>query len=206
MSVSASPASWCWLGLLTGASCLVGCAPVLLPFLVSRGPVERRAWPVVEFLAGRTVAYLLVFLPALWLGQRLSSWPGWRPLTALVTLLLAVVLLAHALGHDLRTRQHCTGWCGHLGRRVPFAAGLALGLTPCAPLALAVSALLTAGEFTRGLAFMVGFGLSSTAWLLPLLHVGGAGRREHWRGAAQAAMLLGGLWYLARGCALLWMR
>lgn len=199
-----SPGGWLSLGLLTGVGCLVGCGPVLLPFLVSCGPAVagRSLRQLVEFLAGRVAAYGLLGVAALALGVRWHDWPGFRPLTGLATIALAALLLSHVrseVGGQPRGCQHCC----RARRAAPFAAGFALGLTPCAPLLLALNTLLSLEQWASGLAFLIGFAASATFWLLPVLGAGRLGRRESWREVARVLVALAGLWFLVRGWTML---
>lgn len=198
----ATTGGWLTLGLLTGAGCLLGCGPVLLPFLLSCGESSRRLslQRLGQFLLGRCVAYFLLGLPVLLLGQQVQLGPGWSRLTGLATIVLALLLLSHACGG---TSEQTCGLCHRAARKVPFAVGLALGLTPCAPLLLVLGTLLTAGGWLSGLAFLVGFVVSSAIWLPVVLLAGSLARRERWQGVAQVLVVLGGLWFLARGWTLL---
>jgi sulfite exporter TauE/SafE len=226
------------LGLSTGAYCLGLCAPALLPYLVSCGTTNLRALGrlVAEFLAGRLVAYLLLGLLAVLLGTELQTWPGTRPVAGLLTILLALLLLAHglrqnfpglvvrhesAVSHGATPGPDYKQWiCAVLRgssalRRVPFVAGLALGLSPCPPLLLGLTALLTKvasplpplgeglGVRATGLAFLVAFFAGTTVWLVPFVGAGSLARSSRLRGVAEVAVLFSGMWFLIQGACLL---
>jgi sulfite exporter TauE/SafE len=191
------------LGLSSGAYCLGVCAAVMLPYLVSSGPsgwrVSGRA--VLGLQAGRLAAYLLVGLAAGALGARLQGWPGLRIGAGLAMVALALLLIAHGVGRSFPEKRTCAALCGR--RRVPLAAGFALGLSPCPPMLLGLCSLAETGGVVHAVVFVLALYAGSTLWLLPLPAAGWLGRRERLRGMAEIAVLASGLWFLARGVALL---
>jgi sulfite exporter TauE/SafE len=191
-----------WLtGLSTGAWCLGLCAPVLLPYLVTLGPRGPKvsARLVGQFLLGRAVAYLLYALLAAVLGAAARDWAGLRVLNGLTTILMALLLLAHGLGCGLPDLRPCAWLAEHsASRRLPFIAGLALGLAPCLPLLAGLSAVSAAG-LGPALVFFAAFFVATTLWLAPLLAGGALGRGDRARGVAEVAVLICGLWFLAQG-------
>jgi sulfite exporter TauE/SafE len=195
-----------WLtGLSTGAWCLGLCAPVLLPYLVSLGPSGPKvsARLVGEFLLGRAAAYFLYALLAAALGAAARDWPGLRALSAVAMIGLALMLLAHGLGHGLPDVRPCAGLAERRGvRRVPLLAGFALGLAPCVPL---LAGLIKASTLGLGgaLLFFGAFFAATSLWLTPVIACGRLGRSEPLRALAVTALMLSGLWYLAQGVCLL---
>jgi sulfite exporter TauE/SafE len=88
-------------------------------------------------------------------------------------------------------------------RRIPFVAGLALGLSPCPPLLLGLTALLTEARVLPGLGFLVAFFAGTTVWLVPVVGAGSLARSSRLRGVAEVAVLFSGLWFLVQGACLL---
>jgi sulfite exporter TauE/SafE len=196
------------LGLASGAYCLAGCAPVMLPFLVSRAPADggprRDARAVAELLVGRLLAYLLLGGLALACGARWHDSRALRVLTGLALLVLGALLIAHGFTRSFPELRPCETLCGARGlRRVPLAAGFALGLTPCPPLLAALGRLAAEASPLHGLAFLGAFFAATLPWLAPLTAAGWLGRRETLRGMAEVAVLVAGLYCVVQAGVLL---
>ena len=196
------------LGLTTGAYCLGACAPVVLPYLVSRewDGAKSAARRGGEFLAGRLLAYLVLCALVAKLGSKLQTSPLALHVAAVVMLLLAVLLILHGLSLSFPEWKLCRAverW-GAL-RRFPFLAGLALGVNACPPLLMAFTYVLTAGQLGPGLAFAAAFFVGSTVYLLPLLFSGFLSRLPSLRGAAEVAAVVSGFWFMVQAVAL-WTR
>lgn len=193
------------LGLSAGAWCLGACAPVLLPYLVSCGPAGWRVSgrQMAAFMAGRLLAYLLLGLLVAGLGDRFRASPAYRALVGAVMVILAVLLLVHGVSRSWPEWRPCRS-CAQSGLRgIPLVAGFVLGLTPCPPMLLAVTELLTGRGPVAALAFWSVFFLATSLWLMPVMAVGALGRREQVRGVAEVAVLFSGLWFGVRGACLM---
>ncbi|MGD0110801.1 MAG: sulfite exporter TauE/SafE family protein [Armatimonadota bacterium] len=192
------------LGLSTGGFCLGACAPVILPYLVSRqweGP-RAAARRTAEFLTGRLLAYLVFAMLVVWLGARVQTSPVATRAAAAAMALLAVALVLHGLSLSFPEWKTCRALerSGVL-RRFPFLAGLALGITVCPPLMLAFTYLLTVG-WGSGVGFAVAFFLGTTVYLVPLFVSGYLSRVPSLRGAAEVAAVFSGVWFLVQAVAL----
>jgi len=118
--------------------------------------------------------------------------------------LLAALLVLQGVTRSLADWRPCA----RLGdrpwlRRIPFVAGVVLGLSPCPPLLVALTAWLASGTPLRGAALSLAFFAGTTVWLAPVLVAGLLGRREYWRGLAEVAVLVSGAWFLVGGVLLL---
>ncbi len=194
------------LGLATGAWCLGLCGPLLVPYLVSTGGGRLRhsGLVVVEFLAGRATAYLVLGLLVATLGQTAVQTPAARVVVGLGTIGLALLLLLQGLTRSFADWRPCRRFGDRPWlRRVPFVAGVVFGLSPCPPALLALTALLATGSPLRGAALALAFFVGTTVWLSPVALAGLLGRREYCRGLAEVAVLLSGAWFLVRGALLL---
>ncbi len=193
------------LGLSTGGFCLGSCAPVMLPYLVSREwdgsrPLLRRAG---EFLVGRLFAYVMFALVAIWLGGSVQKSPAVARVAAVGMAVLAVGLILHGLSlsfPEWKTCRTVERW-GVL-RRLPFLAGVALGISICPPLLLALTYLLTVGQWGAGIGFAVAFFVGTTVYLAPLFLTGLLSRVAALRGAAEVAAVFSGVWFLLQAGAL----
>ena len=80
--------------------------------------------------------------------------------------------------------------------------GFLLGVNVCPPFLLGVSALVALGSVVRALAFSTGFFATTTLFLLPVAAAARLSRFASLRDVAQAASVLTGLYFMARGVAL----
>jgi sulfite exporter TauE/SafE len=190
------------LGISTGAFCLGACAPALLPYAVAVIPCSVKASGrlVLEFLSGRLVAYLILGVAAAFVGIRFQTWRGMHTVTGTAMVLLALLLMGYGMRLSLfRARGHTTCPAGQVAKRFPFFTGLLLGLSPCPPLMLVLSALLVERRLLHGAVLLAAFFLVTTVWMLPLMGAVPLGRSAVFRRCAETAMLLSGVWFLVQG-------
>lgn len=164
------------LGLSTGAFCLGSCLPVLLPFILveKKSDLLRNLLVVLEFSAGRMIAYALVGFIVGYLGKKLTP-GGFHLLMAAVMVGLSVLLLLYGL---VRTFPHAK-MCFHLKRvtgdfkRFPFLMGIMLGLNVCPPFLLAITYTLdSSGGPLLGALFFICFFLGTSVFIIPLAFMG----------------------------------
>jgi len=190
------------IGLSTGASCLGWCLPALGPHVATRsesGGDGLRA--VLAFNAGRLGGYLAVLGASWTLGAALADAAWLRRASALALVLLGVLMGLHALRLNFPRRGVCRGRAfGRLLDRLPAAAGLLVGLSPCPPLLLA-AAVIAGRSPAQGLSFGLAFFAATSACLLPLALLGLPRIRPALSGVAAAVAVLAAPWFVAQGIA-----
>lgn len=158
------------LGLANGPACLVACVPALVPVMLTAAPspaARRFAWPLLgRFLCGRLIAYTLVGILAGLSGSSLQSVSA--SVAPWVTLLLALLLIAHGLG--LLQRFSCRFGCPAVGGVAsPLLLGALTGFTLCPPFLLALTWVWSQGIGPLPAAlFFLAFFLGTSLYLLPL--------------------------------------
>jgi sulfite exporter TauE/SafE len=191
------------LGLSNGVFCLASCAPALVPTLLAEERRERWVpWrQLVMFLTGRLLAYLAVGGIAGYVGMRWGhGFPQWVFGLAWVLLSGLIVLQAFAGRRGFRKRSPAA-W-NKLQSSIstfPFFFGLLLGLAPCLPFGLALTAALEQGRPLDGLGLFAAFYLSTSLFLLPLGFLGRFARHPAVRQVARWTAVLIGAFFLLLG-------
>jgi hypothetical protein len=189
------------LGLSVGlTACTVVCLPFMGTWVIGTGRGGATAfYHAALFAGGKVVAYGLLGLLAAVLGEWLEATLA----GGFGNLVIGLSSIAAAAWLLLATRPVATCATARNGAGLPpFVLGIALSLTPCAPLAALLVAAALAGDPWLGLGYGVSFGLGAavTPFLLiaPLLGAVGSGmiQGRPWLGRALrlgAALVLVGL-------------
>ncbi|MEW6262891.1 MAG: sulfite exporter TauE/SafE family protein [Thermodesulfobacteriota bacterium] len=200
------------LGLSLGTSCLLYCAPVLMPYLLGRG---QKVWSnlaeVGLFLLGRLIGYLVFGLAAWGVGRSLLEAAGPRDIVfGSAFLILAVLLLFQGF---FKTEKDCPA--GRAEGRfskimaiwpapLPLAAGLVTGLSLCPPFLLAFTHAAAAGGLFQSVWFFVMFFLGTSVFFLPAPLVGFLRVYPSLKIIGKIATGIMGLYYLYLGSFTLW--
>lgn len=155
------------LGLSTGTICLLTCAPIYLPYLVSEDRnLKKSLGKVLEISAGRFVAYLLFGAAAGWLGSYLPQQQ--RTLfTGISYILLSIFMVTNAI-RTHRADKQC---------RIPkwmkvthsaFMLGIFTGVNFCPSFLIALTKSVDLGGAIGGTMLFMGFFLGTTLFLIPL--------------------------------------
>jgi sulfite exporter TauE/SafE len=200
------------LGLANGPTCLLSCAPVVVPYLVGEARAPRPTVPLLgRFLLGRLAGYLLFGLAAGFLGAALGPDSPRRGLVfGVVYCALAGLLLAYGLSPK---STDCPAsrpgrWRGWLVARwpsaLPLALGLLTGLSWCPPFLLAVAGAADAGSVAGSVAFFGAFFVGTSLYFLPLPGLGLLHRSRALVQVARLAAAVIGAVYLYRGVVLVY--
>ncbi len=212
------------LGLANGPTCLVSCAPVVVPFLVGEGRAPLQAASLLgRFLLGRLAGYLAFGAAAGLAGAALGPDSAPRALVfGAVYCALAGLLLAYGLSpkpaDPLRMSHRLSGAscpAGRQGRRLgwlrarwpsalPVALGLLTGLSWCPPFLLAVAGAADIGGVAGSVAFFAAFFVGTSLYFLPLPGLGLLRRSQALGQVARLAAGVIGAVYLYCGVVLLY--
>jgi sulfite exporter TauE/SafE len=194
------------LGLANGTSCLALCAPVLIPFLLSKGDnVRHNLMTLLQFLGGRLGGYLLFSLLAWAVGGLLLNAGGSQALLVGGTYVgLSVLLLVAVFRQQNPTRGACTLPQARTRFRrwpalVPASMGLLAGLKVCPPLLLAFTDAASTGTLGGSLLLFVTFFLGTALYFLPLPLLGVFTRLPDLRIVGKFAAVIVALYYLFSG-------
>jgi sulfite exporter TauE/SafE len=189
------------LGLSTGAVCLGFCAPILAPLMMAeeRLSLRERARPLILFLFGRLIAYLLCGALAGWLGSRFLGLFS-PAVSGTLYLLTALLLVSYGLQIGLPEWKICRWLTNSVpARRTSFGLGFLLGLNLCPPFVAALTDVFVAGRVLYGLLFFFTLYLMTSLFLMPLFFLGQFSIREPVRVIGRMAMIITAVLYFFLG-------
>lgn len=194
------------LGLANGTSCLALCAPVLIPFLLSKGDtVGHNLVTMLKFLGGRLLGYLLFGLLAWAVGGLLLEAGGFQALligatyVGLSILLLVAVFRKSKPVHGACTLSEAQARFRRWPALIPAAMGLLAGLKVCPPLLLAFADAANSATLGGSLLLFVTFFLGTSLYFLPLPLLGAFTRMPDLRIVGRFAAVIVALYYLVSG-------
>jgi hypothetical protein len=162
------------LGLASGASCLVTCVPVLLPYLLSEGrTVRSNAVPLLYFLGGRLVGYLAFAVFAWEAGRWIRSSAGAGLIFGVIYTVLACVMMAYGFSSPPAScgADSLGGRLASIARHWPWIMpgfmGLLTGLNLCPPFLTALAGATTQVTLVSSLLFFVAFFAATTLYSAP---------------------------------------
>ncbi len=186
------------LGLSTGTLCLLTCAPIYLPYLVSEDrSLKKSFYKVMEISAGRFLAYLLFGALAGWLGSFLPQRE--RTLfTSFSFILLSVFLILNVI-RTHRAEQRCSvpGWLKLTNSA--FLLGVFTGVNFCPSFLIALTKSFDLGGVGGGVLLFLGFFCGTTLFLLPLAFGGLLTAVGRIKQLARLASLLIAAWFIWQG-------
>ena len=187
------------LGLSTGFYCLTTCLPALVPYLLSEGDKLWRTnfGILLEFLAGRFLAYFLFAVGATLLGVTYKAYlPFWAAPLAMVLTALAMLAFLFI------TRGGPSGKGCSLPRpffkRIPLALGFMTGINICPPFVAAFVRLVDLADMTAGLFYFTGFFTATSLFLLPAL-APTPFLNARLKNIGRLTLFIAGVWYLVLG-------
>jgi hypothetical protein len=188
-------------GFLLGVSnnfiCIGVCSPVLLTYLLG---IDKKPYlPILEFLLGRLLAYLVFALGSGFMGLYFDG--RIDPLIfSIITIILSLWLILFSAGKLGHGSEFCRISAKYFsGKYFPFFWGVAAGLNICPPFLLGLSETMGMHSLIKPVIFFIGFYLGSSLWLIPLLFTGKLAKMREIRLAGKFLSILVGLWYLGKG-------
>jgi sulfite exporter TauE/SafE len=185
------------LGLSTGIFCLVTCAPVYVPFVLSEDrKLQRNILAIGEIAMGRLIAYLFFGLILGILGKQINDqWLNRAIGTAMI--LLSVLMLAFVV---IKKWPHL-GLCKLSKKYVnyPVFFGFLTGINVCPPFLLAMSAALSYASIAGSILLFGGFFVGTSFYLILLVPLGLAAKVESIRQIGLITAVMSGVMFLALG-------
>jgi sulfite exporter TauE/SafE len=185
------------LGLSTGIFCLVTCAPVYVPFVLSE---DRKLWgnilAVGEIATGRLIAYLLFGLILGILGTQISG-PRLNEAIGITMILLSVLMLIFVV----TTKWPHFGLCKLSKKYVNYPAffGFLTGINVCPPFLLAMSIALSYTSIAGSIFLFGGFFVGTSFYLILLVPLGLAAKVESIRQIGLITTVMSGVLFLVLG-------
>jgi sulfite exporter TauE/SafE len=185
------------LGLSTGVFCLVTCAPVYVPFVLSEDrKLRRNMLAIGELATGRLIAYLLFGLIVGILGKQFSG-PWLNKIVGAAMVLLSAAMLAFVI---VKKWPHF-GLCRLSNKYVNYPAlfGFLTGINVCPPFLLAMSAALSYTSIAGSILLFGGFFAGTSVYLLLLVPLGLTAKLESIRLIGLITAVLSGVLYFTLG-------
>jgi len=167
------------LGISSGGICLLYCAPVLFPFLMSEGRnTKKNFFYLGEFMTGRLAGYI-IFAVLAWATGRVILTHG-----ALREIIFAssYILLSLWMAAYLFSRHHACSlrYFGRLIARISSSrgwvaapvAGFLTGLNLCPPFLLAFSDAALSKSVADSVVYFIVFFAGTSLWFLPIPLIG----------------------------------
>lgn len=185
------------LGLSTGVFCLVTCAPVYVPFVLSEDrKLRRNILSIGQIAMGRLIAYLFFGLILGILGKQIDG-PWLNKAIGTAMILLSVLMLAFVA---VKKWPHF-GLCKLSKKYVNYPAffGLLTGINVCPPFLLAMSAALSYASIAGSILLFGGFFVGTSFYLILLVPLGLAAKVESIRQIGLITTVMSGVMFLALG-------
>lgn len=186
------------LGLSTGTICLVTCAPIYLPYLLTEDrKLSKSIFTVLEISVGRFFSYLAFGAVAGYTGAQISSIDR-----ELFTSIAYILLSAYLVLSAVRTRKK-EKKC-HIPRvtrftKSAFILGILTGISFCPPFLIALSKAVDLGGVFSGMFLFLGFFVGTSVFLLPLAFVGQLSKITKMKLIAQFASIFIAVWFTFSG-------
>lgn len=186
------------LGLSTGSLCIVTCAPIYLPWLISE---KKSIWKTVirlmEISAGRFIGYILFGALAGYLGSSIEPMSR-QVFTGVSYILLSIFLLINTF------RTHTEGKGCKVPRwavvsRSALLLGFFTGVNFCPSFLIALSSALDLGGISSGIQIFTGFFFGTSLFLLPLALSGFLAYIKVVKPIARFATILIAVWFIWQG-------
>jgi len=195
------------LGLANGTFCLVYCAPILVPYLLSEAKdVKRDFVTLLYFLIGRLLGYsvfaILAWITSVVVIQNLA---GRTTILGVVYIALAILLIVYGFGNR---ELHCAGKSTRILKKkinaryqalLPVTLGLLTGLNLCPPFLLAFAAAVDKNSLWHCLLFFLAFFIGTSIYLIPLPAIGLLRRYDVLRHVGRLAAGIMGIYYIYFG-------
>lgn len=185
------------LGLSTGIFCLVTCAPVYVPFVLSEDRrLRRNILAIGEIAMGRLIAYLFFGLILGILGKQIDG-PWLNRAIGTAMILLSVLMLAFVV---VKKWPHF-GLCKLSKKYVNYPAffGFLTGINVCPPFLLAMSAALSYASIAGSILIFGGFFVGTSFYLILLVPLGLAAKVESIRQIGLITAVMSGVMFLVLG-------
>jgi sulfite exporter TauE/SafE len=186
------------LGLSTGTICLLTCAPIYLPFLVSEDRSLKRSFlKVMEISGGRFIAYLLFGMAAGYLGSIVPLQE--RTLfTGISYILLSLFLILNAVRtHRADKKCGIPPWMKFSNSA--FLLGIFTGVNFCPSFLIALTKSVDLGGIMGGALLFTGFFVGTTLFLIPLAFGGLLTALSKVKAIARIVSVLIAVWFIWQG-------
>jgi sulfite exporter TauE/SafE len=196
------------LGLSSGVACLSFCAPVILPFYLSRGNKTGKNFiDLLFFMSGRLTGYLLFGIAAFFSGRYLLQNNPYRGyLQGGTYIVFSVLLILEFFKERKCIAERLRAVCGKLkvrGLLFPLLLGFLTGINLCPTFALVFTEASGMNNLLECLWFFLLFFIGTTVYFIPIPLVGLLRNREGVRTVGRFLLVLICAWFIYKGIMLI---
>lgn len=188
------------LGLASGTVCVAYCAPILVPYLLSKGQnTLSNLLTILYFMAGRLAGYLLFAVLAWAAGMAAAaSIKNEKAVFGVIYIVLAGFMIFY--GFKKTSGDCAVKRAGFLcSTTFPAVLGFLTGLNLCPPFLLAFTEAARTAVLWRSMLFFAAFFAGTSVYILPLALLGLGRRAEGLRYIGRLAAGVTGVFYLYLG-------
>jgi sulfite exporter TauE/SafE len=177
------------LGLSTGVSCILTCAPFYVPYLIAEDrKMKINLWEFTNLMIGRLIGYVAIGAIFGYLGQILElKQLNFISLISLAILSFIIILYSLNL-FQLKLPKFCAYSFSKV--KPPFFIGLLTGLNLCPPFLLSLNYVFILGSTTKGIIFFLFFFLATNLYFIPLIFLGKLARLAEFKKLAHLTLII----------------
>jgi sulfite exporter TauE/SafE len=194
------------LGLASGVVCVTYCAPLLVPYLLSKGQnIPKNLLTILYFMGGRLTGYLMFAVMAWAVGlAAAASMTNEKAVFGIISIILAGLMIFYGFKSSPGS---CAGkevnfFGGKLNNNqttFPAILGFLTGLNLCPPFLLAFTEAARTEALWKSMLFFAAFFVGTSVYIIPLAMLGLTRRMEALRYVGRLAAGVMGLYYLYAG-------
>ncbi len=191
------------LGLSAGINCLIICCPYLIPFFISEHRNTNKNFGLIlEYLAGRLSAYLIIGIISSILGLTLNEFHLSSRIYSFFLILSSFILFLHSFGLTFELNFLNVN-AKIVTDRIPFLTGFLNGFNFCPPLIAAFSYGVSSANILKSILFFIFFFFGTALYILPFIFLNFAAKVENLRNAGRIAGIFVSIWFFIQGIYLL---
>ena len=191
------------LGLASGTVCVAYCAPILVPYLLSRGGnILNNLLTILYFMAGRLAGYLMFAVLAWAAGlAAAASIRNEKAVFGVIYIVLAGAMIFYGFkGAGGECAGKKAGLLNATNQTAfPAILGFLTGLNLCPPFLLAFTEAAKTGTLWKSVLFFAAFFVGTSVYIVPLAILGLGRRVEPLRYVGRLAAGVMGVFYLYLG-------
>ncbi len=186
------------LGLSTGTICLMTCAPIYLPYLISEDrKLSKGFLTVIEISVGRFFSYIAFGAVAGYAGAQIGSIDR-ELFTSIAYILLSAYLVLSAVRTRKKEKKCHIPKMTRLTKSA-FLLGVLTGISFCPAFLIALSKAVNLGGALSGMMLFLGFFFGTSVFLMPLAFVGQLSKINKMKLVAQFASIFIAVWFTFSG-------
>ncbi|MEN8904826.1 MAG: sulfite exporter TauE/SafE family protein [Clostridiales bacterium] len=195
------------LGLSSGTTCLIYCAPVLLPFLAGEGNNTKKNYIILgEFLLGRLSGYILFAIIAWFLGQSLVEITNFKEIIYGFTyIILSCFLIVYSFSKNKRIcsmsffKKFISSLQNDKNSYIPLITGFLTGINICPQFLIALTQASDITKLFGSIYYFFTFFIGTAVYFIPIPFIGFLKNYNFLKNFGKVAAVVVGTYYLYLG-------